>query len=169
MAEMAVNMVTTFLQFGVLHFDRKCKCECPRCGRKLRIYKTKASFPLNEGCLIYTETYLVCLPCKLKSRGWDLNAVDLSPKEAFKRMASEMYPFDGKESFGAERWDNGSGEIKPKISNVPAYATECRFIVYYVHKGERLFYAASNDKERAQQYADNVLGGGYIYDKERRW
>ena len=44
------------------------------------------------------------------------------------------------------------------INNIPAYATEYRFIVYTVVDGEKWFYGAYNDITRARDAAEMVEG-----------
>jgi transcription initiation factor IIE alpha subunit len=102
-----VNMVLLREQLGKMRFEKKAMVKCPECGAKLRVYNAPAIFPLNDADLLYTETRLICMKCRLKSEAHDLNAWKITKSEAFEKMAERMTSFDGSEVF-ADVEDDGT-------------------------------------------------------------
>lgn len=100
-----INMITLREQLGKMRFAKKAMVKCPKCGTKLRVYNAPAIFPLNDADLLYTETRLVCMKCKLKSTAHDLNAWKITKSEAFAKMSENMSSFDGSEVFADEGTD----------------------------------------------------------------
>lgn len=103
-----VNMVMLREEIGKMRFQKKAMAKCKKCGTKLRVYTALAVFPLNDADLIYTETRLVCMKCRLKSTAHDLKAwcaEGITKSSAFANMAENMFDFDGSEVFA----DAGEG------------------------------------------------------------
>lgn len=97
-----VNMIMLREEIGKMRFEKKTMVKCKKCGAKLRAYNALAVFPLNDADLIYTETRLVCMKCKLKSEACDLKAwcaEGITKSSAFAKMAENMLDFDGSEVF----------------------------------------------------------------------